>query len=61
MTIDSSTELLAFDDDAVDRDLLARPDTQAVAGCTSFERDVLLAAVGRDHARGLRRKTRAGR
>ena len=44
----------AFDDHAVRRDLLARPDAQQVADGDAVEIDFLFAAVGRDAKRALR-------
>ena len=45
MTIDSSSGDRAFDDDAVDRNLFAGPNAQAVADGDSVERNVFVAAV----------------
>ena len=46
--MDSSTALRAVEDDAVDRDLLARPHAQPVAGVHVLQRHILLAAVARE-------------
>ncbi len=56
VTIDSSSTPAAFDDAAVDGHALAGPDAQAVAGVDVGERDVALAAVGGEAARGRRRQ-----
>ena len=56
VSIDSSTALRAFDHHAVHRHLLARPHAQQVADVHVGQRHVLLAAVGGDAARGLRRQ-----
>ena len=60
VTIDSSTALAPSIDDAVDRHLLAGPDAQPVADLHLVERHVLLAAVGTEAARGLRRQPEQG-
>lgn len=49
-----------LDDDAVDRDLLARPHPQAVADLHGVELDFLLGAVGHDPAGGLGREVEQG-
>ena len=46
VTIDSSTALAAFRDDAVDRHGVAGTDAQPVAGVDMGERDFLVGAVG---------------
>ena len=46
----------AFEDDAVDRHLLARPHAQAVADGKRVERHLLVGAIVADPAGGLRRK-----
>ncbi len=51
--IDSSTAVPPFDDHAVDRDLLARPDQDDIAPLHLIDRDVLLDALAHD-ARRLR-------
>ena len=71
VTIDSSTALAAFDDFAVDRDLLAWAHAQPVADRDRFERDILVArrrrgraarSWARDRAaRGSRRRSARGR
>ncbi len=43
--------------DAIDRNFLARPHAQSITGDDAIERDILLAAVGPDDARGLRRQS----
>ena len=50
----------AVKDNAVDGSLFSRPDTQAIAGLHPFERDVVLAAVGAEQARGLRAQVEQG-
>lgn len=42
---------------AIDGDFLARPHAQPISGDDVIERDILLAAVGPDHACGLRRQS----
>ena len=56
VTIDSSSDERPSTSDAVDRDLLAGPHPQPVADRDGVERDFLVAAVGFDAARGLRRE-----
>jgi len=46
----------SFDDHAVDRDLLAGTNTQAVAGMERVDLDFMLAAVSIDASRGLWRQ-----
>ena len=58
--IDSSTALGALEHDAVDRDLLARPDPQPIARDDLVERDVFLAAVVAEPPRGLGRQAEQG-
>ncbi len=55
VSIDSSSALLALDDNTIDRHLLARPHAQPVADMHVRERHIRLAAVGFDAARCLRR------
>ena len=48
VSIDSFDRRAALDEDAVDRDLLARPDAQQVAGLDGLERHVRLDVAGDD-------------
>ena len=47
---------MAFEHDAIDRDLLAWPNAKLAAGCHLIERNILLAAVVAHDARGLGRQ-----
>ena len=48
VTIDSSIDDAALDDDAIDRHLLAGPHAQAVADRDQIERHLLVRAIGPD-------------
>ena len=56
VTIELVDGAAALDHLAVDRDLLARAHAEAVADMHGIERDLLVAAVGADAPRGLRRE-----
>ena len=53
MIMDSSIDAAAFEQDAIDRNFFSGTDAQAISGLHLFERNIFLAAVGVEQARGF--------